>query len=132
MLLRRILSLVLLAAVGLPIIAPALALAEDPDASLPVCCRRHGQHHCTMMMERMARLSRESSMPQVGAVCLCYPRHEVAPVAGAHLLALHAPGRTPFSSPALTPVARAETHRRISRERSRYKRGPPSLILDLA
>jgi len=128
MLLRRILSLVLLAAVGLPTIAPALALAEDPDASLPACCRRHGQHHCTMTMEQMARLSRESSMLQVGAVCPCYPRHEIAPVTGAHLLALHAPGRAAIFSPALAPTARAETHRRISRERSRYKRGPPSLI----
>ena len=128
MLLRRILSLVLLAAVGLPTIAPSLALAEDPDASLPVCCRRHGQHHCSMTMERMARLSLESSMPQAAAVCPCYPRHDVAPVTGAHLLALHAPGRTAFSSPALTLIARAETHRRISRERSRYKRGPPSIL----
>jgi len=128
MLLRRILSLVLLAAVGLPTIAPALALAEDPDASLPACCRRHGQHHCAMMMEQMARLSRESSMPQVGAVCPCYPRHDIAPVAGAHLLALHAPERAAFFSAAFAPAARAETHRRISRERSRYKRGPPPPI----
>lgn len=128
MLLRRLLSLVLLAAVGLPTIAPALALAQDPEAGLPACCRRHGQHHCSMMMERMAQLARQSSQLQIGAVCPCYPKHAVAPVVGAHLLILHEPQLVAVFSASLMPAARAETHRRISRDRSRYKRGPPSLI----
>lgn len=125
----RLLSFVLLAAVGLPTIAPAFGLAQDPDAGLPVCCRRHGQHHCTMMASRMAQLAGETSQPQIGAVCPCYPRHEMAPVAGAHLLAIHAPQRAISVAAALSPANRAETHRRISHERSRYKRGPPSASL---
>jgi hypothetical protein len=127
--LARLLSLVLLAAVGLPTIAPALALAQDPDAGLPACCRRHGQHHCTMSMERMAQLGRQSSQPQIGAICPRYPRHEVAPVAGAHLIVFRAPQRAAAFSAAFAPTARAETSRRISRNRSHHKRGPPSSLL---
>jgi hypothetical protein len=127
--LARLLSLVLLAAVGLPTIAPALALAQDPDAGLPICCRRHGQHHCALSMDRMAQLSRQSSQPQIGAVCLRYPRHEVAPVTGAHLIAFHAPQRATALFAAPAPAARAETSRRISRDRSHHKRGPPSSFL---
>lgn len=127
--LARLLSLVLLAAVGLPTISPALALAQDTDAGLPACCRRNGQHHCTMSMERMAQISRQSSGPQIGAVCPCYPRHEIAPVAGAHLMAFHVPQRAAAFSAALALAARAETHRRASPERSHHKRGPPSSYL---
>ena len=123
---RRLLSILLLTAFALPIVAPAFALADDPDAGLPACCPRHGQHHCAMMMELMARRARESSQPQIGAVCPCYPRHEAPPISSAHLLALHAPRHAAVFSAALAPAARAETHGRISRERSRYKRGPPS------
>jgi hypothetical protein len=130
--LARLLSLVLLAAIGLPTIAPALALAQDPDAGLPTCCRRHGQHHCAMMMGRMAQLARQSSQPQIGAVCPNYPRHEVAPVAGAHLIALRAPRRVAAFSAALSPAARAETSHRISRDRSHHKRGPPPSFLNFA
>ena len=129
--LARLLSVVLLAVVGLPTVAPALALAQDPDAGLPVCCRRHGQHHCTMTTERMARLASHSSETQIGAVCPCYPRQELAPVAGAHLLALHAPQSTAVFFAALSLTSRVQTPLRIARERSHYKRGPPSSFRDL-
>jgi hypothetical protein len=85
-----------------------------------------------MMMERMAQTARQSAQPQIGAVCPGYPHHEVAPVAGAHLLAFHAAQRTAALFPAPAPAARAETQRRIARERSRFKRGPPSSFLDHA
>lgn len=130
--LARLLSLVLLAAVGLPTIAPALALAQDPDAGLPACCRRHGRHHCSMTMERMQQMALRNSQPQIGAVCPNYPRHEVAPAAGAHLIAFQAPQHTAAFSAAFTPAARAETSRRISRDRSHHKRGPPSSFAHLA
>jgi hypothetical protein len=129
--LARLLSLVLLAIIGLPTVAPALALAQDPDAGLPVCCRRHGQHHCAVSMERMAQLSRDQSQPQIGAVCPSYPRHEVAPVAGAHLLAFHAPQRAAVFFAAAVSSNRVEMRRRILHERSHYKRGPPSAFSHL-
>jgi hypothetical protein len=81
-----------------------------------------------MSMERMAR---QSSQPQIGAICPSYPRHEVAPVAGAHLIAFHARQRAAAFSATFAPAARAETSRRISRERSHHKRGPPSSSTDL-
>src|SRR5579875_4141167 len=46
---RRLLAILLLAAFALTVVAPAFALGEDSDASLPACCRRHGQHHCGML-----------------------------------------------------------------------------------
>jgi hypothetical protein len=123
---RRLLSLVLLAAFALPTIAPLLALGQDPDAGLPACCRRHGKHHCAMLMEM---LSRAHAGSQIGAVCPFYPQHIVAPVTGAHLILLHPPQiTTPFAA-ALTPAARAETHRRIARDCAHHKRGPPSELL---
>lgn len=123
---RRLLSLVLLAAFVLPIVAPALALGQDPDAGLPACCRRHGKHHCAMLMEMM---SRAHSGPQIGAVCLCYPQHLVAPVTGAHLVVFGSSPHSVLFAFACTPAVRAETHRRIARERSRHKRGPPTRLL---
>ncbi|HEX4154634.1 MAG TPA: hypothetical protein VHY48_03390 [Acidobacteriaceae bacterium] len=120
---RRLLSLVLLAAIGLPIVAPAFALAQDPDAGLPICCRRHGKHHCALLMDMR---SRAHSGPQAVAVCPFYPQNSIAPVVGAHPLLLQAASSTAAFASALTPAARATTHRRVARERSLYKRGPPT------
>jgi hypothetical protein len=123
---RRLLSLILLAAFVLPVVAPALALGQDPDASLPACCRRHGKHHCAMLA---ATLSRAHSGPQIGAVCPFYPQHLVAPVTGAHLIGYSSSQRTLIFAFVLAPAVRARTHRRIARERSRPKRGPPTELL---
>lgn len=122
---RRLLSLVLLAAFGLPIVAPMLALGQDPDAGLPACCRRHGQHHCAML----AAQNHASTAPSLSARCPFFPQSTVAPVTGAHLIVFHPPQlTTPFAA-ALVPVARAETHRRLARDCARHKRGPPSPLL---
>ena len=43
---RRVLAILLLAAFGLPVVAPLLASGQDLEQSLPACCRRHGAHHC--------------------------------------------------------------------------------------
>jgi len=69
---RRLLSLVLLAAFGLPAVAPALALGQDTEASLPACCRRHGVHHCTM--QRPA-----SSAPAFSERCPSFPQPSTTP-----------------------------------------------------
>jgi hypothetical protein len=47
---RRILAITLLIAFGSPLVAPVFAATADPQSSLPACCRRHGTHHCTMLM----------------------------------------------------------------------------------
>jgi len=48
--LRRMLAITLLIAFGSPLVLPLFAATADPQASLPACCRRHGKHHCTMLM----------------------------------------------------------------------------------
>jgi hypothetical protein len=120
---RRLLSILLLAAFALPLVAPMLALAQDPDAGLPACCRRLGQHHCTMLDG-----NKDPSEHRVVAVCSVYPQHKAVVVTGAKSLAAQASPRALVFSAALTPSVQAETHRRISRDRSRSERGPPSVI----
>jgi hypothetical protein len=44
---RRALASLLLGTLNLPLIGGLLP--ADSDRSLPSCCRRAGQHHCTMM-----------------------------------------------------------------------------------
>lgn len=44
---RVALSLLLAAYFAFAVLAP---LAAGDDAGLPQCCRRHGAHHCSMMM----------------------------------------------------------------------------------
>jgi hypothetical protein len=117
---RRLLSILLLAAFALPLVAPLLALAQDPDSGLPACCRRHGQHHC-MMLDR----PKDPSAHRVVAVCPMYPQHKAAFVTGAHTFAFQPPQRAAVFSSVMTPTARAETNRRIARDRVHSERGPP-------
>jgi hypothetical protein len=118
---RRLLSILLLAAFALPLVAPLLALAQDPDAGLPACCRRHGQHHCTMLDQ-----AQDPSAHRMVAVCPFYPQHQAAYLTGAHPLALQPPQRAWMSPEALAASAPVETHRSIARDRSQSERGPPS------
>jgi hypothetical protein len=118
---RRLLSILLLAAFALPMVAPMLALAQESDAGLPACCRRHGQHHCTMLDG-----DKDPSTHRVVAVCAVYPQHKAVALTGAKLLAANDSRRNLVFSPALIPYVQAETYRRISRDRSRSERGPPS------
>ena len=48
--LRKLFSILLLVAFALPLATPLLAAAQDDDAHLPPCCRRHGKHRCSMGM----------------------------------------------------------------------------------
>ena len=122
---RRLLSLVLLAAFGLPIVAPMFALGQDPDAGLPICCRRHGKHHCAMLEAR----NKESAAPSLIARCPFFPQSAVAPVTGAHLIVFHPPRLSASFAAAFAPAARTETHRPIARDSAHHKRGPPPELL---
>jgi hypothetical protein len=120
---RRLLTILLLAAFGLPVVAPALALGQDPDAHLPACCRRHGAHHCAMNM------GHPTNGPTASERCHAFPQPATTAPAGtlAALIAT-APSATTHTF-LLAATQRAETQRRLSRERSRHKRGPPQLSL---
>lgn len=126
-LLRRLLSIFLLVVFGLSIVSPLFALSGMDATRLPVCCRRDGKHHC---MENMAdrgnsiRSGTQFSPP--AEKCPYYPSALVP--AHSELLALpvaDAVCASLVSHPA--GVVQTESMWRISRDRSRQKRGPPAL-----
>jgi hypothetical protein len=70
---RRGLAITLLIALFAPALAPSVsALTADSEASLPVCCRSHGAHHCAMLHWKLQSL--DSGSPQfTAASCPSYP-----------------------------------------------------------
>jgi hypothetical protein len=120
---RRLLAMLLLAAFGLPVAASALVLAQENEAHLPACCRRHGAHHCAMAV------GQASNTPALSALCPHYPQPSTSTPSG-NFAALASPAplhRLPVV--VLSAARRAEAQRRVSRERSRHKRGPPTELL---
>jgi hypothetical protein len=126
----RLLSIFLLAAFGLPLLTPLLAMSTPSDAWLPACCRRNGKHHCTMNLVERGQLA--SHVPQFRApvdMCPYYP---------ASVVPFHHPnpftastGSSIFAALVSHPAVTAQTQSkwRISRDRSRQKRGPPVSFL---
>ena len=127
--LQKLLSILLLAVFGWLFVAPLLASAQGGDAGLPACCRRNGAHHCAMSMAERDRLtaadSRQPRWKPPIERCPYAPASVVRPQAhdtfawqgGAVYAAVY------FSHPAGT--VQTQTRRRIARDRSRQKRGPP-------
>ena len=79
---RRILSILLLLALGLGPAVPAGALASSlrsgwtgkvDESRIPACCRRNGKHHCSMSAEQFAGLSGETTVAAT-STCPCIPR----------------------------------------------------------
>jgi hypothetical protein len=129
--LRRLLSIVLFWATLFPMVAPAFAAGAAGQSTLPACCRRGGKHHCMMSAEERALLMGESG----GAIRVGAPP-EQCPYSQRSLAVAHLQVFTPgaaaihaeflFHKP--SAAAQAECLRRISFDRSRQKRGPPSLL----
>jgi hypothetical protein len=117
---RRFLAILLLAAFGLPTVAPLLAQTQDPDRNLPACCRRNGAHHCALSIAAQA-----GNAPVVSARCPVFPQHAaVATVTAAAFLATHPSIKLPLTTQ--SRAARAEAQRHLSRERTHHTRGPPT------
>lgn len=118
---RRALAIFLLVGFSLPLIAPLLA-STPSEASLPACCRRDGQHHCMMLGQ---------GSPQDRTVA---PKCPFAPFASRSLMAPHAiaAGHRPIASAGMAGlgviVREALAGYRISADRTRQKRGPPSFL----
>jgi hypothetical protein len=121
---RRLLAISLLTLFAFPFALPLFAKAAT-DSSLPFCCRRDGKHHCAGV--NMSP-SDGTSMRTVGEKC----SYSIAPPA---ILVL--PSFTPSTGasifagivqhPAAAP--QVEAQKRISFDRSRQKRGPPTISL---
>ena len=128
---RRWTSILMLAIIGAFSAVPLVrAASADLGSALPACCRRDGKHHCAMNDEYLR--ARSSDGPTVVAPlqhCPMYPQWM-----GIAFL------RSPFRFAALPtanifsaglrnhPACFAQTFAsyRISAERSRLERGPPS------
>ena len=128
---RRLLSILLFWATLFPSFASALTTGAMGQSMLPACCRRAGRHHCEMSSEARALLLRESDgSTRINAQPEQCPYRQRS-LAATHLQTL-TPGAGPtqaaFSLHHPSPIAQAECLRRISFDRSRQKRGPPSFL----
>jgi hypothetical protein len=124
---RKFLSILLLALFALPVVSPLFALGTDADAGVPVCCRRNGKHHC-FMTDPVGSAPSEARFGVRGERCPYSP----AAIGTVHQNQLTAAGLvvdlvTLASHPA--GVVQIESRRRIARDRSRQKRGPPAFLL---
>jgi hypothetical protein len=120
---RRALALLLLVGFSFPLIAPLFASAPS-EASLPACCRRNGKHHCALYASMMVSPRYQT----ITARCPCYPFTGIALMLP-HGFAGNARVETVISATGPTAVVReADAGYRISFDRSRQKRGPPSLL----
>jgi hypothetical protein len=120
---RRALAIFLLVGFSFPLIAPLFASGPS-ESSLPACCRRDGKHHCTM------GATMEGQVPSSDRTIT--ERCPYAPFAGLALMLPHAFAAAHRSIAAAGPagpaamVGDALAGYRISADRTRQKRGPPS------
>jgi len=129
--LRKFLAILMLFLFGAFYAAPLVqAASNDPDSGLPACCRRHGKHHCAMM-DRYLEYSALGA-PQFRTTpqhCPFYPHSKTASIVSSD--AGLAPSSALFSVVVSHPSVRPQTHAvyRLSLDRSRQKRGPPTHFL---
>jgi hypothetical protein len=125
--LRRILAITLLAIFGMPLFAPLVASAATAEMHLPACCRRNGKHHCAMSLSNSGVPAHQA--PAFRAPlgrCPYYPAQTTSPSNSFAMTAATAIFAELVSHPAFH--AQTESKWRISRDRARQKRGPPSPI----
>jgi hypothetical protein len=127
--LRKLLAITVLLFLGLPAAVSAFALAPKSDANLPACCRKNGKHHCMMSAAERSRLS--DNVQRVSAPVETCPFAPQAVPAG-HVVSWFVgreQGALVMVVGRSAGVAQAECLRRISRDRTRQKRGPPTVSL---
>jgi hypothetical protein len=120
---RRALAIILLAGFSFPLIAPLFASGPS-EASLPACCRRNGKHHCMMTSAMTGETS--SRDRSVAEKCPYSPLAGLALMLPHALAAAHRPIAAAGSAGQAAAVRDALAGYRISADRTRRKRGPPS------
>jgi len=118
----RVFAILLMAVMSFQLITPAL-LAGDDNSNVPACCRRNGNHHCSIPAQS------SHAGPAIEAVrCPFFPVGSALP---GHASA-SAPGVSHIifggilSHPAYYPQVEALC--RISYSRAGQKRGPPTFL----
>jgi hypothetical protein len=124
---RKLLAITLLVLSGMPLFQPLLAMTRKSEADLPACCRRNGRHHCMMSMVARGQLtSRAPQFHAPGDKCPYSPASILIAVDNFFALPnAQAIFAQLIAHPAI--AAQTESKLRISLNRSRQKRGPPSL-----
>jgi hypothetical protein len=114
---RRASAILLVAVCSLSLIGPAFT---DANSALPSCCRRDGRHHCAMTGKAGVQLTRQkcSNYPEAGAAPACFKTLAAKP------------SHTLYAAILTYPAGHAQTEARYgaSFNRSRQKRGPPTLL----
>lgn len=96
-------------------------------ASVPACCRRNGKHHCEMSMtERLQLVSRDRQFQALGEKCPYRQRTTALPIHGRTFISPGGQAIFADLTSQRAAVAQTESKLRISRNRSRQKRGPPN------
>jgi hypothetical protein len=125
---RKVLSMLLLAVFGFPLVSPLLAMGTTSNGTLLACCRRSGKHRCAgTMADRASSTDRETRLTAPPEKCPFCP----AGVAISHHdFPAMAEAESAFALLVTRPsgVVQTESRLRISRDRSRQKRGPPASI----
>lgn len=124
--LRRLLSILLVIVIGLPLAAPIFAATLRSESSLPACCRRAGKHHCMGEIQKDSGASSKTVLRSSREICPYMPTLPAA----FHSETSGAPTRMMVVDVLLmhdAVLAQTESKLRISRTRSRQKRGPPTL-----
>jgi hypothetical protein len=124
---QRVSTILLLVMFSLSLITPAMIV--DPESKLPACCRKDGQHHCSML--NMGEQQGRPSGPEVkslGSKCPFFLQGGAAPASGK--LGTMSPGGVFFAAIVSHPTAHAQTQAqyRVSLSRSWQERGPPALL----
>lgn len=122
---RRGLAISMLLLFSFSLISPLFA-SDAGETILPACCRRGGKHHCALSSESLSTHGKGFGI--IAEKCPFTP----AIPAIAHFSAIAPPlGHAVFAGLVSHPSVHAQTaaQYRISFDRSRQKRGPPSLIL---
>jgi hypothetical protein len=132
--LRRLISILLLAVFGLPLISPLLAFGADGGTGLPACCRRTGKHQCAMNAGERDQVAAQPGPELAQQGPEFRPPVEKCPYSPASVTAahrdIHAGSRAELGSAVwlsqASGEAQTESMWRIARDRARGKRGPPS------
>jgi hypothetical protein len=122
--LRRISAILLLALFSFSLIG--FAFQSDPDANLPACCRRSGNHHCSLASHRKSF----GVGFNANAQCPLFPSFAVATATGTALrltprVAVVAPDSVSLFVPRVHAASRQG--RFVS---AHGERGPPFFLLN--
>lgn len=121
---RKFPALMMLVLIGLPLTTPLFASSRSSDATMPVCCRLSGKHHCA---GKIAGDSNATDAPRLNSVADPCPAYSQAFTPGSSGLAEPRVSVFSFASDLNKSCRSVPTDSmwHIPYDRSSLKRGPP-------